>query len=181
MASFRFCETDLIHIKPFVVNKSAISPFLGGPYFTHKPVNSYCPCSRALGICKNIGSRTYFGSMTVEFVGVFRHFTFCSLGNRLASFFIVPKNCIFWGASFELIKTWQLCSPKSYKVSFPPIPLLHPTPWEEWQCRTCFRTRSRSVNYERGNEHFHIMFWQPFIHARKRGNREIAAMRWAMV
>ena len=30
MASFRFCETYLLHIKPFVVNKSAISPFLGG-------------------------------------------------------------------------------------------------------------------------------------------------------
>ena len=30
MASFRFCETYLLHIKPFVVNKSAMSPFLGG-------------------------------------------------------------------------------------------------------------------------------------------------------
>ena len=30
LASFRFCETHLLHIKPFVVNKSAISPFLGG-------------------------------------------------------------------------------------------------------------------------------------------------------
>ena len=30
MASFRFCETYLLHIRPFVVNKSAISPFLGG-------------------------------------------------------------------------------------------------------------------------------------------------------
>ena len=30
MASFRFCGKNLIHIKLFVVNKSAISPFLGG-------------------------------------------------------------------------------------------------------------------------------------------------------
>ena len=30
MASFRFLETYLLHIRPFVVNKSAISPFLGG-------------------------------------------------------------------------------------------------------------------------------------------------------
>jgi len=30
MASFRFCETCLLHIKPSVVNKSAIFPFLGG-------------------------------------------------------------------------------------------------------------------------------------------------------
>ena len=29
-ASFRFCETYLLHIKPFVGNQSAISPFLGG-------------------------------------------------------------------------------------------------------------------------------------------------------
>jgi len=30
MVSFRFCETYLLHIEPFVVNKSVISPFLGG-------------------------------------------------------------------------------------------------------------------------------------------------------
>jgi len=33
MASFRFCETCLLHVKPFVVNKSAIFPFLGGYTF----------------------------------------------------------------------------------------------------------------------------------------------------
>jgi len=33
MASFRFCETHLLHIKPFVVNKSAMRPFLGGIIF----------------------------------------------------------------------------------------------------------------------------------------------------
>jgi len=30
MASFRFCETCLLHIEPFVVITSAIFPFLGG-------------------------------------------------------------------------------------------------------------------------------------------------------
>jgi len=30
MASFRFCETYLLHIRPFMVNKSVISPFLNG-------------------------------------------------------------------------------------------------------------------------------------------------------
>ena len=30
IASFRFCETCLLNIKPFVANKSAIFPFLGG-------------------------------------------------------------------------------------------------------------------------------------------------------
>ena len=77
-----------------------------------------CPCSRALGICKNIGIRTYFSLVTAEIMGFSRHFAFCSLGNRLASFLIVPKNCIFWGASFELIK------PLSWN---PLIPFLHPT------------------------------------------------------
>ena len=35
MASVRFCETSLLHIKPFVVNKpeSAIFPFLGVAHF----------------------------------------------------------------------------------------------------------------------------------------------------
>jgi len=71
-----------------------------------------CLCSRALGMCKNIDIRTYFGSMTVESVGVFRHFAFCSLGNRPASFLIVPKDCIFWGASFELIINLATLFPK---------------------------------------------------------------------
>ena len=71
-----------------------------------------CPCSRALGICKNIGIRTYFSSMTVESVRFFRHFAFCSLGNRLASFFIVAKNCIFWGAPFQLIINLATLFPK---------------------------------------------------------------------
>ena len=30
MDSFRFCQTCLLHIKPFVVNNNAIFPFLGG-------------------------------------------------------------------------------------------------------------------------------------------------------
>ena len=73
-----------------------------------------CPCSRALGIYKNIGIRAYFGSITVESVGVC-HFAFCSLGNRLASFFIVPQNCIFRGASLELIKNLATLFPKTFQ------------------------------------------------------------------
>ena len=70
------------------------------------------PCARALGICKNIGIRTYFGSATAEIMGFFRHFAFCSLGNRLASFVIVPKNCFVRGASFELINNLATLFPK---------------------------------------------------------------------
>ena len=36
MASFRLCETHLLHIKPFVVNYSAISPFFGGHTWIRK-------------------------------------------------------------------------------------------------------------------------------------------------
>ena len=72
-------------------------------YFTHKPICAYLPLFIALGICKNIGIRTYFGSMTVESVRVFRHFAFCSLAS----------------ASFV--------SQKVTRFSLnPPIPLLHP-------------------------------------------------------
>jgi len=42
-------------------------------------------------------------------------FVFCLKANRLATFFIAPKNCNFGGASFEL-KKWQVCSLKSYKA-----------------------------------------------------------------
>ena len=45
MASFRFCKTCLLHIKPFVVNKSAIFPFLGWTHHSslHQK-NSQCVC-----------------------------------------------------------------------------------------------------------------------------------------
>ena len=54
-----------------------------------------CPCSCALLICKNIGIRTYFSTVTVESVWGFRHFALWRHGFRLATFFIAPKNCIF--------------------------------------------------------------------------------------
>ena len=80
-------------------------------HFTNQYMH-ICPCSLALEICKNIGIRTCFGSVTAEIMGVFRHLAFCSLGNRLASFFFVPKSCIFWGASFELMKNLATLFPK---------------------------------------------------------------------
>jgi len=66
-----------------------------------------CPLSLALricrkiGLCRNTGIRTYFGSVTVESVKVFRHFAFWRYGTRLATFCIAPNDCIIWGASFE--------------------------------------------------------------------------------
>jgi len=87
------------------------------------PINLYihiCPCSRVLGIRKNIGIRTYSGSVTAEIMRGFRHFAFCSVGNRLASFLNVPKNCIFWFASSELIKNLSTLFPKNYKILMQP-------------------------------------------------------------
>ena len=50
--------------------------------------------------------------MTVDSVEVFRQFAFWRHGTRLASFCIVPENCIFWGASFKLMKTLASLVPK---------------------------------------------------------------------
>ena len=91
-----------------------------------------CPCSRALGIRKDIRIWTYFGSVTAEIMRVFCHFSFCSLGNRLASFFNVPKKCIFGGASWELTQNMATLFPKKLQgfhgtLLFPPILLLHLT------------------------------------------------------
>jgi len=57
------------------------------------------------GISKEIWIQTSFGPVAVDSMEIFRHFAFGRYENRLASFLIVPKNCIFSGASFELIKT----------------------------------------------------------------------------
>jgi len=78
-------------------------------------INPYlhiCPLSWALGIFKNIGIRTYFGSVAVESVKVFRHFVFWRHGTRLATFFIAPAKCIFWGISFEPIKNLATLVPE---------------------------------------------------------------------
>jgi len=83
-----------------------------------------CPCSWALGICKNIGIRTYFGSVRAEFVGVFRHFVFCIKVPKLTTFFIASKNCIFWGTSFEPISNLNFEYRKVTRFSWNP-PLYH--------------------------------------------------------
>jgi len=83
-----------------------------------------CPCSWALEICNSIGIWTYLGSVTVESVGGFRHFAFWRHRFKLATFFIAPKNCIFWGASFKL--TTNLATLNSEKLQgFRGTPLSH--------------------------------------------------------
>ena len=71
MASFRFCETCLLHIKPFVVNKSAISPFLGSSfmfvflfyrpcylcmYFDFEEICQMIYCTIHMGRLRSVGS-----------------------------------------------------------------------------------------------------------------------------
>jgi len=60
-------------------------------------INSYMhvsPCSWALGICENIGVRTYFGTVTVESVEVSCNFAFWRHEFKLATFLIAHKDCI---------------------------------------------------------------------------------------
>ena len=65
--------------------------------------------------------------MTVDSVEVSHYFAFWRHGTRLASFLIVPKNCIFWGASLKLIKKLEFVPRKVTRFLWnPPIPLLHP-------------------------------------------------------
>jgi len=80
-------------------------------------------------MCHKLGIRTYFGSVTVESVRFSCHFAFWRHVPRLATFSIVPKNCIFWGASFEPIQnlTTLVYQKVTRFLGEPPIPLLHPS------------------------------------------------------
>jgi len=71
-----------------------------------------CPCSWSIEISKKIWSQEYFGTVTVDSVEIFRHFAFWRHRTRLASFFIESKNCVFWGATFELIKNLATLVPE---------------------------------------------------------------------
>jgi len=53
-------------------------------------INAYmhiCPCSWALGICKNIEIRTYFALVTAESMGVFCHFCVLYKSTQTCHFF----------------------------------------------------------------------------------------------
>jgi len=67
----------------------------------------------ALGISKKSWIQTYFGQVTVDSVEVFRPCAFWRHGTRVAFFFVVLKNCIFWGgSSLKLIKNLADLVPK---------------------------------------------------------------------
>jgi len=68
-----------------------------------------CPC--AVGMSKKIWNQTYFEPMRVDSVEIFHRFAFWHHGSKLASFFTVLKNCIFWGASFKLINNLATLDP----------------------------------------------------------------------
>ena len=81
-----------------------------------KPHMHICPCLWAIGISNKIWIQTYFGPVTVNSVEVFCLLAFWHPGTRLASFLIVPKNCIFWSASFKLIKNLVTLVPEKLQV-----------------------------------------------------------------
>ena len=91
------------------------------PMSPHKHIS---PCSRTVGISKKIWIETYFKPVTVDSVEVFRHFAFWRHGTRLTTFFIAPKNCIFWGTSFETIKNLATLVPEKLQ-GFHGTPLYH--------------------------------------------------------
>jgi len=69
------------------------------------------------------GIRTYLALVTAESMGVFRHLGVLYKSTQ-TTFFITPKNCIFWGGSFEPIK--NLASLGSSKLQgFYGTPLYH--------------------------------------------------------
>jgi len=96
-----------------------------------------CPCSWALGICKNIGIRTYFASVTAESVGGFRHFCVLYKSDRSCHFFYCTwelhvLRCIFWAHQ----KSGNFVRLKITRFSWNPhIPLLHPRVWSEMNVR----------------------------------------------
>jgi len=101
-----------------------------------------CPCSRTQGICKNMMSQEHilmspehilmssehilglmeyartlgFGYILARWRSNLRGFSatlrFGATNLNLSPFLIAPKNCIFWGASFELIKHLATLNPK---------------------------------------------------------------------
>jgi len=79
-----------------------------------KPRMHICPCLWAVGISKKIWIQSYFEPVTVDSVEIFHHFAFWRHGSKLAIFLIVPKNCIFWGASFKLIKNLATLDPEKF-------------------------------------------------------------------
>ena len=84
------------HIWVYIYSQGVIYPYM--------PI---CHCLWALGICKKIGIRTYFGSVTVRSGRGFRHFACWRHGLKLATFFIV-----IWTASFKLIQKLATLNPE---------------------------------------------------------------------
>jgi len=87
-----------------------------------------CPCSWALGICKNIGIRTYFVLVTAESVGVFCHLGVLCKSARTCHFFLLHTRTAFFEAHFWAhYKSGNFERLKVTRLSWnPPTPLLHP-------------------------------------------------------
>ena len=83
-----------------------------------------CPCSWAIEICKNIRIRGYFGLVTIDCGDGSRHIAILRHDNKLAIFCIAHLSCIFQGISCELITILATLLPEKLQ-GFYPILLLH--------------------------------------------------------
>ena len=88
-----------------------------------------CPCSWALGVCKNIGIRIYFGLVTAKSVRFSHHFAFLYKSTQTCLFSVLH----LWTAFQEAhllgpSRIWQLWIPKSYEVFIEP-PYIFVTPY----------------------------------------------------
>jgi len=115
IVTLKFCIFKFSCFSPYpcgIQEKQELFPRISTGILPIKPRMHVCACLWAVGIYKKTWIQTYFELVTVDFVEIFHHFAFWRHGTRLASFVIVPKNCIFWGASFMLIKNLATLVPE---------------------------------------------------------------------
>ena len=80
-----------------------------------------CPCSWPIGISKKLWIQMYFGLVTVDPPEIFQDFAFWCHGTRLANFFIVPQNCIFWRRSHDQKLFLGILLPEFHFTVFLPL------------------------------------------------------------
>ena len=100
-----------------------------------------CPCARALGICKNIGIRTCFGSWRAKLWGFHATLHFVASGTNLPAFLLYLRTAFFEAHLLSSYKTWHLCSTKSYNVFKKPSYTIV-TPYKMPSCPSQKKTKS---------------------------------------
>ena len=109
-------ETLILGILYYPFGISETQELFPRPYFTHK--TSYAYLSLLIScqnIRENLDSDLYWAG-DGRLCGGFRQFASWRHGTRLASFFVVPVNCIFRGASCKSITELVALVPKKLKI-----------------------------------------------------------------